>query len=190
MPVYLIRHEDRLLHDSTFRINLTDKGRDRAESCVKFNLLKLDIDEIYSSPFLRCLQTVNPFALKSGLGINVENTLQEVFFEPNFLLRPKAELNDHDKKIYNVNSRYHSLIPSNTLRYPESEKSIEDRVTLFWKNVVKPNLNSNKTILVCSHMGIVNMLIKLTVDKKRDLETFYPMGQISKLTNKSVLYIN
>ena len=189
MPVYLIRHEDRLLDDSTFRINLTDKGRHRAMSCVKFNLLKLDIDEIYSSPFLRCLQTVNPFSVKSGLGINVENTLQEVFFDPNFLLRPKSELNDLDKNIYNVNSNYRSLIPPNTLTYPESEKSIEDRVTLFWKNIVKPNLDSNKNILVCSHMGIVNMLIKRTVEN-RGLKTFYPMGQISKLDSKSVLYIN
>ena len=76
--IYLIRHAQS--HPSTRLHNsewpLSTVGQVQA---VKLGdlLVPLGIEVLFSSPFARCLQTIQPFAGKSGLGIVVEEDLRE-----------------------------------------------------------------------------------------------------------------
>ncbi len=76
--IYLIRHAQShpsaSLHHSKWPLSCV--GRNQAEKLSGL-LEPLGIEVLFSSPFLRCLQTVQPFAGKVGLTINVKDDLRE-----------------------------------------------------------------------------------------------------------------
>jgi broad specificity phosphatase PhoE len=184
MPVLLLRHEERNIIDTTFKVNLTKKGKERSETTLKDKLLELEIDEIYSSPFIRCLQTIQPFTLDSNIKINVDYSLQELFINPLFICKSYAKLNVNEQKIYNINYDYKSLIPPNTLKFLELpiSKSFVSRVTCFYKTIIEPNLNSSKNILVCTHKAVINYLISLLKNEQNIFcNNTYGVGEILKL---------
>ena len=77
MKIILLRHEERYL-DIGFYSNLTDKGV--INSCLLGNTLnKYDIDIVFSSPFIRTLQTIYPFIMKNNYQkkVNCEYTITE-----------------------------------------------------------------------------------------------------------------
>ncbi len=59
MKIYILRHEDRT-QDCTFFSPLTKKGLENSAELVPV-LVKCKIDIIFTSPFIRTLQTVYPF---------------------------------------------------------------------------------------------------------------------------------
>ena len=76
--IYLIRHAQshpsNSLHYSRWPLSLV--GRDQAGKLS--NLLEpLGIEVLFSSPFVRCMRTVQPFASKASININVKNDLRE-----------------------------------------------------------------------------------------------------------------
>jgi 2,3-bisphosphoglycerate-dependent phosphoglycerate mutase len=76
MKIYILRHEDRTM-DGTFFSPLTQDGLDNAVKLIEL-LNKYNIDCIYSSPFIRTLQTVYPYAKSKGLKINADHSLSEI----------------------------------------------------------------------------------------------------------------
>jgi 2,3-bisphosphoglycerate-dependent phosphoglycerate mutase len=75
--LYFIRHAepDYSVHDDMSR-PLTPKGLSDAEKLVeKFS--EIHIDSIYSSPYLRTIQTITPFSKARGLEINIIDNLRE-----------------------------------------------------------------------------------------------------------------
>ena len=189
MTIYYLRHEHRPMNDSTFHTELTDKGKEAARTSLKTLLLQLDIKKVYCSPFIRCQQTIHPFIKRSGLSVNVENCLQEVFWDPKFQEFPLAELDYEQEKLYNVNKDYSSILPPNTLSYPENTVSVRKRVKIFAEFLKKKNFSDN--VLVCTHMGIVNILLSEMCEKiERDEETFYDMGKVSKIVNNELVILN
>ena len=66
-------------------IELTEKGKEAARTSLKKLLLQLDIKIVFCSPFIRCQQTIHPFIERIGLTVNVENCLQEIYWDPKFL---------------------------------------------------------------------------------------------------------
>ena len=76
MKLYILRHEDRT-QDATMFSPLTKEGLKNSLSLVD-TLQDLEIDVIYSSPFVRTLQTVHPFAKSRNKKINLEYGLQEI----------------------------------------------------------------------------------------------------------------
>ena len=69
--VYFLRHEDRPLQTSTFYIELTEKGHIGAQKLVS-KLNPLNIDYIYSSPFIRTLQTIKPYTLQNNVQVRTD----------------------------------------------------------------------------------------------------------------------
>ena len=76
MIIYLLRHEDRT-QDCTFFSPLTKKGLENS-IILKDKLKELDINVIYSSPFIRTLQTIYPYSISSGNKINIDYSLAEI----------------------------------------------------------------------------------------------------------------
>ena len=60
--LYLLRHEERG-SSPVFHTELTNSGKINSINLSKM-LENIDIDMIFSSPFLRTLQTVNPYCKK------------------------------------------------------------------------------------------------------------------------------
>ena len=189
MTIYYLRHEHRPMDDSTFHTELTDKGKENARTSLKRLLLQLDIKKVYCSPFIRCQQTIHPFISRTNLTVNVENCLQEVYWDPKFVEFPLAELDEEQQNFYNINKSYKSLIPSNTLSYPENDLSVKKRVKKFAEFLKNKNFSDN--VLVCTHMGIVNVLVsEMCENINRDGEKFYDMGKVSKIVNGELVILN
>ena len=78
MTLVLMRHAsagdvDQWQGDDRLR-PLDAKGRRQAEALVPL-LAELDLDRIVSSPYLRCVQTVEPLARSRGLEVELDDAL-------------------------------------------------------------------------------------------------------------------
>ncbi|TMB66819.1 MAG: histidine phosphatase family protein [Chloroflexi bacterium] len=80
MPIYVVRHAkagDRADWEGDDRLRpLTKSGRRQAEGLAAW-LKKEPIDAILSSPYVRCLQTVEPLAEARKLPIEARKDLEE-----------------------------------------------------------------------------------------------------------------
>jgi broad specificity phosphatase PhoE len=80
VTIHLVRHgragsRSRWKKDDTLR-PLSKLGRAQADGIAK-RLGRQPVDQILSSPFLRCVGTVEPLAKKLGIGIEVVDALAE-----------------------------------------------------------------------------------------------------------------
>ena len=176
MKLILLRHEERYF-DIGFFSNLTDNGI--INSCLLPNKLKkLNIDFIFSSPFIRTLQTIYPYSKKYNKKINLEYGLYEYIHNPYYLLNSwyytKDSIEDKDL-ISIVNNDYESVINKNDFFILENEVNLEQRIIKFFSFL---NMNYNdKTILIVSHKGIINKIKDLYI-KKTSMEEEFNMGHI------------
>ena len=184
MKIYILRHEDRT-QDATFFSPLTKLG---LENSVKLSdtLEKLNITTIYSSPFIRTLQTVYPFAKKSNLKVKLDYALSEI--KSDYLI-PK---NSHDTRLpeymnepFLVEANYRSCVETEDIKYPEKELDVQIRVKKFLKNIIQNyGQNENDTILLVTHQVVCNVILKVvnkfSGDKiPSDILDNYPKGAVS-----------
>tara|TARA_B110000438_G_scaffold294933_1_gene337094 strand:+ start:1097 stop:1666 length:570 start_codon:yes stop_codon:yes gene_type:complete len=186
MKIYIIRHELRDLNDPTFSSELLERGHHNARTIVKDKLNTLNITHIYSSPFLRTLQTVFPYSKENNKKINVEYGIAETIDEPLFKQKPNITLSSIQEKIYNINKNYSSIWNKNTLKYKEKTHQIKYRVKMFLNMLTSKHENTHDNILIATHMSIVNILLSLISGKNIDVELHYPMGQISTVENNNI----
>lgn len=73
MNLYIVRHGN----PDYMQDKLTDLGHRQAEACAE-EMLKLNIDEIYSSPMGRAIETAKHLSDKTGLDIKIENWAHEI----------------------------------------------------------------------------------------------------------------
>ena len=177
MKFYLLRHEERE-YDAGFFSHLTDNGIINA--CVLPHKLKnLNIDVIFTSPFLRTLQTIYPYAKNYDKKVNVEYGLYEYLHSPYFLLGnwyfTIDDINDTDLKSI-VNYEYKSNGDKNDFIVLEDEANLERRVIKFF-NHLKTNYN-DKTILIVSHMGVINKIKDLYVTRT-PMNDEFKMGKLA-----------
>jgi 2,3-bisphosphoglycerate-dependent phosphoglycerate mutase len=76
--VYLLRHaeSERDPAQKEPEWPLSTQGRQQAQELFD-RLSTLGIDAIYSSPYLRAVATVEPFAAESGFSIQIDHDLRE-----------------------------------------------------------------------------------------------------------------
>jgi 8-oxo-dGTP pyrophosphatase MutT (NUDIX family)/phosphohistidine phosphatase SixA len=79
-PVYLVRHAKagvrELWQGPDVERPLTRRGRRQAERLVE-RLQGVEVERIVSSPFVRCIQTVDPLARSRGLDVEIADELAE-----------------------------------------------------------------------------------------------------------------
>ena len=87
MKIYILRHEDRTM-DLTFFSPLTKKGLEKSLK-ISDELEKLNINSIYSSPYIRTLQTIYPYFITEwtnytdgGSEDNLTNTVESIDLTP------------------------------------------------------------------------------------------------------------
>ena len=175
MKIILLRHEERGF-DVGFNSNLTDKGISNTID-LSDKLKNLNINYIYSSPFIRTLQTIYYYSTKYNIKVNIDNGLYEYLHSPYFLINKSHYTIDNinDKDLLSIiNKNYTSQVNINDLYVLENEKDIENRISIFFEYLIK-NHNKNDTILIVSHKGIINK-IKDMYFIKTDMDDDFPMG--------------
>lgn len=139
--IYIIRHCEAKGQSSDSP--LTEKGFIQASELADF-LSGFKVDRIISSPFLRALQTIKPFAEKKNIEIEVDSRLTErVLSSLNFsdwMEKLEATFNDMD------------------LKYKDGESSNEamKRIVEVVNDVLASQ--SENTIIV-AHGGVISLLL-------------------------------
>lgn len=196
MKIYFLRHEKRNRQNPTFYSPLLEEGLIGSNLLID-ELEKLDINVIFSSPFKRCLQTVQPFCNKKKMKVNIEYSLYEqiyndktdlVHHDPNDF---KKDLVKSDSEYYLKNKKYSSFTP---LEQIEFDDMAHKRANKFFKYIVDTYKNSNLNILFVSHQGVLFNIAKRIFKDTYELQQknieykpfeFNIEDLESKLTNKS-----
>lgn len=185
MIIYILRHEDRT-QDCTFFSPLTENGIENSEKLVEI-LKKLKINKIYSSPFIRTLQTIYPYSKKYEHLINIDYGLAELqhpdLIPPNSY---QVTLPQYLAIKFNVNDKYNSTIKPTEYNYPENNIDLSKRVKKLIKKIINNNHNSENVIILVTHQGVCNTMHKIiskNVDLKKDIK--YPKGGLTKIFYKN-----
>ena len=170
MKIYLLRHEKRYLDSNNFDVDLTPDGFKCSKKLADI-LEELNIDIVYSSPYKRVIQTIEPYLIKSNKKINIEYGLYES------LTNDTDESNirkiNTDLYGYNyINKYYKSFIDINYLEPGENYEEIKFRSRNFVRNLQSNDFLINKNILIVTHMSIINGIL----DRKEDAP--YAMGDL------------
>ena len=180
MRLILLRHEERDQANPLFYSSLTPDGMANAE-LLGYKLLKYDIDVIFSSPFLRTLQTIYPYCRNTNKKVNVEYGIYEyihnlMFTKDNYY---------HDISEYKVeypllwsiiNKSYKSVCDGGDIEFYENEMSLQRRIIKFFDELI-PKYH-DKTVLIVSHMGIINRIkdIYSLGGGETRMNKYFPMG--------------
>lgn len=140
--IYIIRHCE--AEGQSADSPLTDKGFTQANELSDFLSSDMKIDRIISSPFLRAIQTIKPFARNKNIEIEMDSRLSErvlssTFF-PDWMDKLEATFRRMD------------------LKYEGGESSNEakNRIVEVVSDIVASD--SENTILV-AHGGVISLLL-------------------------------
>jgi hypothetical protein len=126
MKIYILRHEDRT-QDATFFSPLTKNGLENANKLID-TLKKLNIKSIYSSPFIRTLHTIYPFAKNNELTIKIDYGLSEI--KSDYLIPKNSHairLPEYLNEPFLISSDYRSSVEAEDLKFPELDKYLSQR---------------------------------------------------------------
>jgi len=160
MKIYILRHEDRT-QDCTFFSPLTELGLRNSKKLIDI-LKENNINLIFSSPFIRTLQTINPYLKNSNLNVNIEYGLSEIQHPD--IIPPQSvgvELPEYIAKHYNYNPDYISFIKFNELNYPENTKGLQNRSIKVIRHIIEKYYKTDLNILLVTHQGICDTFLKI-----------------------------
>jgi broad specificity phosphatase PhoE len=166
MSLYILRHQKRFDSLST-NTSLTEEGLLLSKTKTLQELEKENIKIIYSSPFLRTLQTISPYARKKKITINIENGFMERLDKDFFKKGDKLYSNYNIRKkydIYKINKN-DSILSQNFMenRINENVPDIEERLTHFaplFMEKIKPFLDKGKNVVIVTHGAVVKNLLR------------------------------
>ena len=183
MKIYILRHEDRT-QDCSFFSPLTQIGLDNADKLVPI-LKECNINMVISSPYIRTLQTINPFCKETNQQINLEYSLGELQ-HAEIIAKQSAGiyLPEYIAELFNYNPNYKSLIKPTDVNYPETEEDIKSRVKIILKDLICKYYKSDQNILLVTHQSVCTSILS-TIKKSGfhgaiDLEN-YDKGKLSKV---------
>lgn len=189
-----MRHFDRP-PKITFFIELNEKGKLNAIKKIP-EIEKLNINIIYSSPLVRTLQSIEPYSKKHNHLVNVEYSLYEFMCSSEFTMdnykHTHHEVNLNLQSI--INPHYESYMSINDLEEPRMDKTeieeyqthIMNRIEEFLKYLYSKYQNTDKNILLVSHKGTINAILRLAEKQTknkitRHIQSDYELGKITEL---------
>jgi len=185
MKIFILRHEDRTM-DATFFSPLTLKGLENSVELID-DLDNNEIDLIYSSPYIRTLQTIYPYSKKKEIKINLDYSLLE--FQHISIIPKKSyqvRLPEYLAEKFNYNKNYNSLIYPEDLPYPEKIKDVKKRVKSFMTYIFTSYGNTDENIVIVTHQTVCNILSEIAhnnyfENKDYALNYDYPKGGLTKI---------
>jgi 2,3-bisphosphoglycerate-dependent phosphoglycerate mutase len=192
MKIYILRHEERG-NETNILTPLNCRGIENSEKLVDI-LEKENIDLIFSSPFVRTLQTIFPYSNKKNIKVNVDYSLSE-YHSRRLISRENYGVNlpENMLKIYNYNPNYKSIIGPKDIYYPETNFDCLSRVKSFLRYIIKNYKNTDKNILIVTHMhiclDILNVVNSKIESKIGNIDLlFYERGKLTKIFDNDWLY--
>ncbi|VVU95162.1 Histidine phosphatase superfamily (branch 1) [seawater metagenome] len=187
MRIYTLRHQERF-NDATMFAPLTLKGLENSKKLVPI-LNRLGINYIYSSPYMRTLQTIYPYSKTTDTKVNLEYGLIETLRHPNI---PKSSYNSlfpqYLSSQFNFNKNYSSVVKNEDLKFNETDKNLEKRIKNVLHSIIKTHGSKNDRILIVSHMTPINTIIKIggksnhtIMPKDYPLSYEYPIGAVTEI---------
>lgn len=158
MRLYLLRHEERNLRDISFFSPLTLRGRWNAENKQVPILNQLDLTKIYSSPFLRALETIEPYIRQEELNIdsiNIDHSLAEASIFGYYRMYDLPLL-WYDR--FKINRNYLSI--TGKIERQETEQEIAMRVRKFLQYLIARYKHTDENILIISHEYIIILILR------------------------------
>ena len=190
MKIYILRHEDRTM-DATFFSPLTQEGLDNSVKLIDI-LGKHSINCIFTSPFIRTIQTIHPYAKSRSLKLNIEHCLSEIQ-HPHLIPVKSYQINLplYIAEQFNYNPDYVSMMDPSSHNYPETAESVASRTKKFLTKILSEMMDTDLNIIIVTHQIICNNLIKMTSKKKMnfDISYNYPKGGLTKIfDNKKFVF--
>lgn len=170
MVIYILRHERRNLEKCGYFTPLTSIGKHN----VKFKLFpkfnEIELDEIYSSPYRRTLETVSVISQTKQIPIKIDWALSERVADKDLgdMKWPSHKEQMELHETFNINKEYS---PTATIEYIDSyTESLEyfmRRVDNFVRFI---EAQSDKNILIVSHQSVTDRLIEKLTGKVYHLD--------------------
>lgn len=195
MKIYILRHEDRTI-DCSFFSPLTELGLKNSTELV-LELDKLNINEIYSSPFIRTLQTIKPYIIKNKKKVNIEYGLSEIH---NIDIIPKRsvgiKLPEYISKSFNYKCDYTSMISYTDIKYPEEYSDVVIRIKKILYNLINKYKNTDTNILLVTHQSlccaVLEIINKYSINQKNKINSYilhnYPKGKVCLVFDNDWIY--
>ena len=179
LRIYVLRHEKRPVDDPTFDVSLTDEGLEDAEELVCEELNELGVNAVYSSPYKRVLQTVEPYLdqVHVGMGACVEWCLSE-HPEPNDT--PPTEIPDEWHDEFSIESTHVPLMTAEEAH--AKNRTIEqvfNRLADFVELLSKVH-DEGDVVLLATHQTSVHALLSMASGIPVDCMDV-PMGKMVEL---------
>jgi len=160
MRLYILCHEDKT-QDSTFFSPLTKQGLDNSLKLIE-NLKKTQINIIYSSPYIKTLQTIYPYCKEYKLKIKLEYALSEINHKD---IIPKhsyqTRLPEYIAEMFNYDSVYNEKFAPEEFKYPENENDVYKRVQKILKHIIAEHALNNNNIILVTHNIICKLILKI-----------------------------
>lgn len=158
MKLYLIRHAESIANTKgiyqgqTHDTDLSPLGKRQAEA-LKRRLKDKKIEALYSSPALRCLQTIRSLSEIKGLEITTHKNLLEIN-HGDWEGKTKEEI----EKLYPRQLKIWRETPSR-IQMPTGENLLEvkKRVEKSLKDIKQKN--PDKSVLICSHDAVLRTIL-------------------------------
>jgi len=180
--LYLLRHGHRLdfqypewfsISSNKYDPPLSDLGNEQAKELA--NILESEkIKHIFSSPYLRCLQTAYPIAQKLNLLIKVEDRLGEWLNAEWIDNNPKLYFNTFLKSCYPLIDR--SYRGSKFPQYPETLEQAQKRTQIIANDLLQ---NFTGDLLIIGHSITLSSLVKSFAENSPEIST--PFAALIKL---------
>lgn len=160
MKLYLSRHSfrlDRITHFETKQVDPCLHWTSINQVVETRNNIKW-IDYVFTSPFLRCVQTAyyyNCFDAPMYIETGLAEILFPRFFDENPLPKLKKNLKEH---YHTIDDSYKSYITDEEYIFPENRKNQKDRVCKFLDFLVKSKYWNNDILLV-GHGGSIGFCL-------------------------------
>lgn len=168
--IYCLRHELRDMKDPTFDSKLTSQGVINAQTTLLYKLLKLHIDYIYCSPFIRCLQTVIEYSKIINIPIYIDYRLCEKLEDESFNTDTAIRTLSNEELVQYNATVIHSDV---NIKWPETNTQMKSRVKEFIESI-----DNETNILVCSHESIIKEIITIKLGYNycyHKMGTIYPI---------------
>ena len=185
MKLYILRHEDRT-QDCSFFSPLTKEGLNNSIKLIDI-LKKKKINIIYSSPYIRTLQTIYPYSLKQNIKINLEYGLGEI--QHCDIIAKKSTglyIPEYIAESFNYNKKYKSIIQPSDINYPETNSDIDFRVKHILKNILTQYINTDNIILLVTHQSLCSIIAKI---HDKEYEINYTTGLLCKVYDNNFLCV-
>jgi 2,3-bisphosphoglycerate-dependent phosphoglycerate mutase len=198
MKIYILRHEERP-SDCSFYTPLTKQGLNNAKQLIlDLNDKEIKIDMIISSPFIRTLQTIYPYASNKKLKINLEYGLSEIHTKECITERAVGMiLPEYIADSFECNKEYESIIKHNEIKYPENINDVKNRINKILKHLICKYKHTETNILLVTHQSLcisgleklikssnINIEIKNKL-KCTNIKNDYTTGKLCLIFNKN-----